>query len=61
MMEEEELERALQLSREEEEAKWVGLRQAMEVSQVVAAAPPPPPEEEILPPPPPLAGIWPPP
>jgi hypothetical protein len=32
MMEEEEFERVFQLSREEEEAKWVGLREATEVS-----------------------------
>jgi hypothetical protein len=64
MTEEEELERALQLSMEEEEAKWVGLRdrEAIEVSQAAAAEPPHPPQEgdETLPPPPPTAGVWPP-
>jgi hypothetical protein len=60
MTEEKDLERALQLSREEEEAKWVVLWEAMEVSQSATAAPPPPPQEgdETLPPPQPTAGVW---
>jgi hypothetical protein len=60
MMEEEELERALQLSGEEE-AKWIGLQETIEVSQAATAAPLPPQQEEILPPPSPLASVWPPP
>jgi hypothetical protein len=51
------------VSEAEEQAKWVGLEDAIQLSQQAVAqpSPPPPPTVEQLPPPPPVANVSPPP